>query len=95
MRQILIADVPNKGHLIAMTPFAQAMLILFVAAWSVGVGGWFYGTRFFLPMWAAGFRRSEKHEGYGRKALRGYAVFIGAVLFGFVFGGLAQLAGGW
>jgi hypothetical protein len=78
-----------------MTPFAHAMLILFIAAWCVGVSGWFYGTRFFLPMWATGFRKAQRHEGYGRKALKGYAVFVGAILCGFLFGGLAQLAGGW
>ena len=78
-----------------MTPFAQAMLIVFIGAWCTAVAGRLYGTRFFLPMWAKGFRRSAKHDGYGRKALIGYAVFVGAILFGFVAGGLAELAGGW
>ena len=71
------------------------MLILFIIAWCVGAGGWFYGTRFFLPMWVAGFRKAEEREGYGRKAIKGYAVFVGAVLIGLAAGGLAQLAGGW
>jgi 4-hydroxybenzoate polyprenyltransferase len=78
-----------------MTPFAHAMLILFIIAWFVGVGGWFYGTRFFLPIWANGFQKSASRDGYGRKALKGYAVFIGAVVFALAVGGLAQLAGGW
>lgn len=71
------------------------MLMLFIAAWFVGVGGWVYGTRFFLPMWAARFQASESRVGYGKKALRGYAVFVGAIIFGFAVGGLAQLDGGW
>jgi hypothetical protein len=78
-----------------MTSFAHAMLILFIIAWFAAVGGWFYGTRFFFPMWANGFRPSENREGYGRKAIKGYAVFVGAVLFGLAVGGLAELAGGW
>jgi 4-hydroxybenzoate polyprenyltransferase len=71
------------------------MQILFIAGWCVGVAGWFYGARFFLPMWAVGFRKLEKHEGYRRKALMGFAVFLGAALFCFLIGGLAELAGGW
>lgn len=78
-----------------MTPLAHIMLILFIAAWCVGMGGWFYGTRFFMPMWAKRFRKSAEHEGYARKAVIGYAVFVTAILCGFIFGGLAQLAGGW
>ena len=78
-----------------MKPIAFAMLILFIAAWCVGVGGWFYGTRFFLPIWVNGFRKTGKHEGYWRRTLIGYAVFITAVLFSFCVAGLAQLAGGW
>lgn len=46
-------------------------------------------------MWVNGFRPSESREGYERKAVKGYAVFVGAVIFGFAVGGLAQLAGGW
>jgi hypothetical protein len=78
-----------------MTPFAYAMQILFIIAWFVAVGGWFYGIRFFLPMWANGFRPSEKRDGYKRKAIKGCAVFVGALLFGLAAGGLAELAGGW
>jgi len=78
-----------------MTPLAHAMLILFIIVWCVGAGAWFYGTRFFLPMWAAGFRKADKREGYGRKAAIGYSVFVAAVIVGFAVGGLAQLAGGW
>lgn len=78
-----------------MTPFAHAMLILFIIAWCVGVGEWFYGVRFFLPMWSDGFRPTDAREGYGRKALKGFGVFIGALVFCFAVGGLAELAGGW
>lgn len=78
-----------------MTPFAHAMLVLFILAWCIGLGGWLYGTRFFLPMWSAGFRKSDSREGYGRGAIKGYAVFVGAIIFGLAVGGFAQLAGGW
>ncbi|UYY78185.1 hypothetical protein [Sphingomonas sp. R1] len=71
------------------------MLILFIIAWFVAVGAWFYGFWFFFPMWLNGFRPSERLVGYGRKAVVGYAIFVGAVLFGLAVGGLAQLAGGW
>jgi hypothetical protein len=46
-------------------------------------------------MWAAGFRKSEAREGYGRKAFKGYAIFMAAIVFCFIVGGLAELAGGW
>jgi len=46
-------------------------------------------------MWANGFRPSEKRDGYKRKAIKGCAVFVGALLFGLAAGGLAELAGGW
>ncbi len=79
-----------------MSPLAEAMLIVFMVAWCVGVAAWFYATRFFMPMWAAGFRRKDKHEGYGKKALTGYAVFVAAVLVGLAAGGIAEyLGGGW
>ncbi len=78
-----------------MTPFARAMLILFIIAWVIAIGGWFYGTRFFLPMWANGFQPSDSRKGYGRKALKGYGIFVGALISYFAVGGLAQLAGGW
>jgi len=77
-----------------MPPFAHAMLILIMVAWIVGVGGRLYGTSFFLPMWAAAFRASESRASYGRKALRGYAVFVAAVIFGLLVAGLARLDGG-
>lgn len=78
-----------------MTVLVHAMLILFIIAWFVAVGGWFYGTRYFLPMWANGFKASNNRKGYGRNVLIGYGIFIGAVIFGFAVGGVAQLAGGW
>ena len=68
---------------------------LFVAACCVAVAAHVYATRFFLPMWAAGFREHPEHEGYGRKALIGYGIFIGAMAVGFAAGGVAELAGGW
>jgi len=68
---------------------------LFIAAWCVGVAAHIYATRFFLPMWAARFRKRPEHEGYGRKALIGYGIFIGAIAVGFAAGGIADLAGGW
>jgi hypothetical protein len=55
----------------------------------------YYASRFFLPMWAAGFRKKPQHEGYGRKALIGYGIFVGAILVGLAAGGIAELAGGW
>jgi 4-hydroxybenzoate polyprenyltransferase len=76
-----------------MTIFAHAMLILFIVAWFVAGGAWFYGT--FLPMWVNRFQVSDDRKGYKRKARKGYAIFIGAAIFGFAVGGLAQLAGGW
>jgi hypothetical protein len=78
-----------------MTPVAHILLIVFIGAWCTAVAGWLYGTRFFLPIWAKGFRKSADNQGYGRKALIGYGVFVGAALFGFAVGGLAELAGGW
>lgn len=68
--RFLIADFREAIHRPAMTPFAQAKLILFIAGWCIGVAGWFYSTRFFLPMWATGFRKAQKHEGYKQKTLR-------------------------
>jgi hypothetical protein len=78
-----------------MSAVAQFMEWLFIAAWCVAVAAHIYGSRYFFPMWAAGFKRKPEHEGYGRKALIGYAVFIGAVAVGFATGGVAELAGGW
>jgi hypothetical protein len=78
-----------------MTPLARIMEWLFIAAWCVGVAAHIYGSRFFFPMWASGFKKKVEHEGYGRKALMGYGVFVGAIAVGFAAGGIAQLAGGW
>jgi hypothetical protein len=75
-----------------MTLFASAMKILFLIAWGAALLGWIYGTRFYLP-WR--FRKSDGREGYGRKALIGYGIFVAAIIFGFLVGGLAELAGGW
>jgi hypothetical protein len=78
-----------------MTPLAQLMLWVFIGAWCVGVSAHLYASRYFLPMWASGFSKKPEHQGYGRKALLGYGVFLGAVLVGFAAGGIAELAGGW
>lgn len=79
-----------------MTPLANAMLFVFIAAWCVGVGAWFYAVRYFLPMWLVGFRRREQHSGYLRRTLAGAAVFIAAIAVGFAAGGIAEYwGGGW
>lgn len=78
-----------------MTMIAQATLFLFIVGWFVAAAAWLYGTRFFIPRWAAGFRKREDHLGYRRKALLGYGIFIGAIAFMFLMGGIGQLAGGW
>ena len=77
-----------------MSALVQILEWLFIAFWFVGVSAHLYASRYFLPMWASGFRRKPQHEGYGRKAMVGYAVFVGAVLAGLAVGGIAQLAGG-
>ncbi len=79
-----------------MTKLADAMLVVFIAAWLVGFVSWIYATRYWLPMWAAGFRKLDKHQGYRRKAALGYGVFISAILVGFAAGGIAEYwGGGW
>lgn len=78
-----------------MTPLAKAMEVVFICAWCVGVGAHLYATRYWLPMWASGFKKQDRHQGYMRKALIGYGVFIAAIAVGFAAGGIAELAGGW
>ena len=79
-----------------MTILAKAMLVLFVAAWCVGVAAWFYATRYFMPMWLVGFRRRAEHKGYPKRTLIGAAIFVGAVAVGFAAGGVAEYwGGGW
>jgi hypothetical protein len=78
-----------------MSPLAQIMEWLFITAWCVGVAAHIYASRFFLPIWVARFRKRPEHEGYARKAIIGYGIFIGAVAVGFAAGGIAELAGGW
>ena len=67
---------------------------LFIAAWCVGLAAHIYASRFFLPMWAAGFRKGPEHEGYRRKARIGFGIFIGAVAVGLAAAGVAEWAGG-
>lgn len=79
-----------------MSTLAKAMEVLFIASWLVGAAAWMYGTRFFLPMWAVGFRKSEVPVGYGRKMAKGYAVFLAAGAVGFAAGFIADYwGGGW
>ena len=78
-----------------MTIVAQIMLWVFIAAWCVAAISHIYATRYFLPRWAAGFRKRSKHEGYGRKILIGYGIFLAAIAVAFAAGGIAKLAGGW
>jgi hypothetical protein len=52
---------------------------LFIAAWCVAVAAHIYASRYLLPMWASGFKRKPRHEGYGRKALVGDGIFVGAI----------------
>lgn len=66
-----------------------------IAACRVGVAAHIYASRYFLPMWASGFKRKPQHEGFGRKALIGYGISVGAIAVGYAAGGIAQLAGGW
>lgn len=78
-----------------MSIIPQFMLWIFIAAWCVGVIAHIYATRFFLPRWAAGFKKRKGHEGYGRKIAIGYGIFIAAIAVALAAGGIAELAGGW
>jgi hypothetical protein len=79
-----------------MTPLADAMLIIFIAAWCVAVGGGVYSARFFMAMWFVGFRKRDKHKGYVREYLMGAGISLVAIAVGFAAGGIAELwGGGW
>lgn len=78
-----------------MSILAQIMLWVFIAAWCVAAVSHIYATRFFMPRWAARFRKRPEHEGYGRKILIGYGIFALAWLIAFAAGWIAELAGGW
>lgn len=78
-----------------MSLLAKIMLGVFILAWFAGLAAHLYASRFFLPMWASGFKARPEHEGYGRKAVIGYGLFIAAIAAGFAAGGIAELAGGW
>jgi hypothetical protein len=79
-----------------VTVLAKAMLVVFMAAWCVGVAAWFYTARYFMPMWLVGFRHRQEHIGYPRKTLIGAAVFIVAIAIGLAAGGVAEYwGGGW
>jgi hypothetical protein len=79
-----------------MSPLAKAMEVIFIGGWCIALGSWIYATRFWLPVWRVGFRKSERPSGYLRKALIGYGVFIGAIAVGFTAGGVAEVwGGGW
>lgn len=79
-----------------MTFLAKSMEVVFVGAWCVGVAALVYASRYWLPMWASGFKKLDKHKGYMRKALTGFGVFILAIGVGFAVGGIAEYwGGGW
>lgn len=79
-----------------MTPLAKSMEYAFICTWCIAVAAHLYASRYWLPMWAAGFKEKPKHKGYMRKALTGYGVFVLAILVGFAEGGIAQIwGGGW
>lgn len=78
-----------------MSIVAQIMLRVFIVAWCVAAASHIYASRYFIPMWAARLRKRPRHQGYGRKALIGYGIFVGAIAVGFAAGGIAELAGGW
>ena len=69
-----------------MTPLAKDMWLVSVAAWFVAIAGWFYGARYWLPR--------DRREGYGRKSLKGFGVFLAALAVFVAAGGMALLWGG-
>ena len=72
------------------------MHTLFIACWCVGVAGWFYGARYWLPMWAVGFKKRDRHRGYWRKSLIGFAVFLASAVLAMAAGFVAEKwGGGW
>lgn len=79
-----------------MTPLAFVMLLVCYAAWFVGAGALLYGARHFLPMLTAHRRGGERHEGYAKKALQGFGIFVVACGIAFAAGAAAEFwAGGW
>lgn len=77
-----------------MSMLAQIMLWLFMAAWCVGAATYLCQPVLLSDV-AAGFRTKPHREGYGRKALIGYGIFVCAILVALAAGGIAELAGGW
>jgi hypothetical protein len=72
------------------------MQTLFIICWCIGVAGWFYGARFWLPMWAVGFRRRDRHKGYWLKSLLGFGIFLLAAMMGIAAAMIADTwGGGW
>ncbi|MFC5344252.1 hypothetical protein ACETK8_00105 [Brevundimonas staleyi] len=79
-----------------MTPLADIMQKLFIVCWCVGVAAWFYAARYWLPMWAVGFKPRDRHKGYWRKVLIGFAAFMLAAVVSMIAGFVAQTwGGGW
>lgn len=79
-----------------MTPLAEAMQLVFLASWCVALLSVFYANRYFLPMWAVGFRRRERHKGYPKKVAIGTGIFFLAILVGLAAGAVAETwGGGW
>lgn len=55
-----------------------------------------YANRYFLPMWAVGFRKRERHKGYWKKVAVSTGVFLLAFLVAAAAGGVAEIwGGGW
>jgi len=58
------------------SPLANVLELIFIAAWFVGVVAWIYTARYFLPMWAVGFRKRDQHVGYWKKTFFGGTTFL-------------------
>ena len=79
-----------------MTPLSEAMHTVFIVAWFVCAAGCLYANRYFLPMWFAGFRKTETHKGYWKKVGIGFCVSLPALIVMFGAGGIAEVwGGGW
>ena len=82
--------------LIIMTVLAKAMLVVFVIAWCIAVAAWLHAARYWFPMAAVRFRKTDWRETNMRWALMGYGIFVAAIAVGFVAGGIAEYwGGGW
>lgn len=72
------------------------MQTVFIGCWCVALASFIYANIYWLPMWAAGFKKKDHHKGYMRKALTGFGMFILACLVGILAGVVADVwGGGW